>query len=107
MSKKLKPCPFCGSDQHPIVIAWEDADWVDHYGVDYGFLVVCSAATNRALETNGCGASSCWSETKKKAIAAWNTRAYQSAIDAAATGLTPGSHNAGTKGIGNDDTHSS
>lgn len=66
MTEKLKPCPFCGSVESSLFMLGDSQKQV-----------VCS------INAAGCGASSGWHDKKKRAIAAWNTRADQSAIDAA------------------------
>ena len=73
MTEKLKPCPFCGSETAPTVI---------DLGVDLGTIgsvtiVVCH------IPHKGCGAATNWRENSEKAIAKWNHRANEAAIDAA------------------------
>ena len=53
MSEKLKPCPFCGGE-----------------GVVYGF----SDYDYRRVICKDCGGSTEYSDTREKAIEAWNRR---------------------------------
>lgn len=59
---KIKPCPFCGSDEAVYVYRDEGEDY------DGGYRVVCD------FTIGGCGASSGCGETPKEAIAKWNRR---------------------------------
>lgn len=63
MSKKLKPCPFCGSKRIKVEQLEYDEDdaW---YGFDVaGYYCMCP-----------CGASGATNKNKLAAIALWNTR---------------------------------
>lgn len=60
----LKPCPFCGDNEAPLVVVRRGKDgWRDR------FLVLCD------YEHGGCGGSSGWYHYEPEAVGAWNRRA--------------------------------
>ena len=71
--KKLLPCPFCGNDDRPIVMAYHDCDFVDRSNQIDGFVVICNA--DGGVGGKGCGAASGWYKSEAEAIAGWNQRA--------------------------------
>lgn len=63
-NEELKPCPFCGDDEAPLVVVRRGKDgWRDR------FLVLCD------YEHGGCGGSSGWYHYEPEAVGAWNRRA--------------------------------
>ena len=72
MSKKLKPCPFCGGKAVIISATHRDVydvmpDWSFKVGYIEMFMARCSI----------CGASSDYDSSLKKVAALWNARASQ------------------------------
>lgn len=63
MTRKLKPCPFCGNESSPRLVTIEGKDgWRDRY------FVLCD------YEEGGCGAGGGYRHYKEDAIYAWNER---------------------------------
>lgn len=69
---KIKKCPFCGSEEAPVVLSTEDmyADIIDldETGLGLSYTVCCD------VMSGGCGATGGYWATKKEAISAWNRR---------------------------------
>lgn len=55
---KLKPCPFCGSENV----------WIAENRMDYLFI-------GYSVHCNGCGVETSYTKDKDKAIERWNRRA--------------------------------
>ena len=66
----LKPCPFCGDNEAPLVVVRRGKDgWRDR------FLVLCD------YEHGGCGGSSGWYHYEPEAVGAWNRRATAADVE--------------------------
>lgn len=77
MPHNLKACPHCGKTRWLKVIPNKTFDEAEGEYVDYGFVVICSAAGAYALGeagTRGCGSSGGWGEDEAEAAEAWNRR---------------------------------
>ena len=78
----LKPCPFCGDNEAPLVVVRRGKDgWRDR------FLVLCDC------EHGGCGGSSGWYHYEPEAVGAWNRRATAADVEPVRHGWwIPGDH---------------
>ena len=67
MQTELKPCPFCGNSETPMVVR----DLLpDNDDITFRWRVICSM-----FNGDGCGAQTSVRISREKAIKAWNRRA--------------------------------
>ena len=66
---KIKPCPFCGSEEPILRIVTDYEDHNCEYCDSWGYVAVCCDYTKL-----GCGATSGYAKTETEAVELWNKR---------------------------------